>query len=117
MITILLIVIFLPYSLSASFISGRYTLNNSQCAGFFFKKNIAYWYDELTCKASTWRIKELKQNIFMLIENDATKSKHLCPPRVFIYQILKRTKHQLILKEFWTGWSVYPNSILTFYKK
>lgn len=103
--------------LSAAPLTGRFVLVGANCAGFEFKNDgTALWYDELQCQApTTMRIKWVDEKTFAAI--DTERRNESCPPRVWLYSIVRRKKDNLILKDFGTGWGDLKDANLEFTRR
>jgi hypothetical protein len=88
----------------------RLIMKGAKSAGLEFKGDkTVIGYAEMTGNVPIYeaRIKWVRDDLFMVVEKGRVAEK--CPPRTWLYEIIKLSGMTIIIKEYWTGWPVAPD--------
>ena len=96
----------------------RLIMKDASCAGLAFTgKGTVAFYAEMECShghAPTVeaRVRWLTRDTFLTTET--TRINKDCPPRNWLYKVESLTAKTARLREVWTGWNEFPDSVLEY---
>ncbi|MFN0118034.1 MAG: hypothetical protein ACKVQC_07085 [Elusimicrobiota bacterium] len=90
----------------------RLIIKGARHAGIEFKnKDVVVGYAEITRDESVYeaRIRWVESDLFLVTEKNRSLEK--CPPRNWLYKVLRISGNLVTLKEYGTGWSNLKDEI------
>lgn len=98
---------------AAALAGKRLIMNDTECAGLEFASgHRVFLYAEMGCQQLETRVRWLSSDTFMVIETARIREE--CPPRTWVYQVVKRSRARVTLREPWTGWGALKDSTLDY---
>jgi hypothetical protein len=91
----------------------RLIMKDAACAGLAFRdKDRVELYAEMGCVDLEARLRWLGPDTFVLTETERINQD--CPPRNWIYKVESLTGKNVRLREVWTGWNDFPDSVVEY---